>query len=940
MNSKDSDQHLKQSETNIRDALIAKGNTLANNNSQALKGMVEDNAFSAVGELVSSTVLEDKDIVYGIFMDVDMLPWINANLDNPSGLVLPGTIMEDSISQWAIALEELSYKAMNLDGQTVYEFAAPVVVEEELLGVIRYGITTKTMDELLLVASTAAQQTFRETMFILMGVGLIAVLVGFFSTRRIAGTITTPLNSLTSTAEKIAGGDYNNAVDVKTDDEIGILAENFETMRATIRKKMADLAKLNSTGEVLASLLDQTTALEEVLQAMHEQVGVSHGSVYLMNDQEELEIKGHYPPKSVDANKLPRRFKLGDGILGAAAQKKELIFVADTSIESDFVSADKQQKQSAKSLLCIPLVDKDILIGVMNCSGEIGEVHFEDADKEFAQAIARQLVITIKNIRMREVIEEQNRTLEQKVAERTSELAQKTNDIEKMMAHMHQGLFTVMDNGLVHHEYAKYLEEILETKQIANRNIMDLLFTNSDLGGDQLDQIKVASEAIIGEDEMMYDFNSHLLVNEYTREFKDSGQSKVIELDWDPIVLNGQIEKLMVTVRDVTEMKALQGQAEAQRQELEMIGQILAIDKSKFDEFVQSSKEFIELCRSLIAQTLVKDLDVVSSLFRNMHTVKGNARTYGFSYITDSVHEVENSYDALRKDATTIWLQAELLAGLDLVETDLNRYQTVATEKLGREETAQNGVEIDQSNIQNILEQLQSTQSLPEHIQPLFSKIFSTLIVSQAQPLSSALDDVIKSVDSLVAQLDKTAPMIMIEDADLYIKNAICPMLNNIFMHILRNAIDHGIEGADERLANGKSAAGSIYFTIAGQGEIVTITVQDDGRGLALNKIYNKALEMGIYKEGQQPTDDEVANLVFSSGFSTAQEVTQVSGRGVGMDAVKGFLEQQQGSIAIVLDDKVDQGEYRTFTTKIKLPGKLFMQQPVLGSINEKSICA
>ena len=78
---------------------------------------------------------------------------------------------------------------------------------------------------------------------------------------------------------------------------------------------------------------------------------------------------------------------------------------------------------------------------------------------------------------MRETIEEQNRTLEQKVRERTSELKQKNEDVAVMMANLHQGLFTIMSGGVVHHEYSKHLEDILETKNIANRNFMDLLFS-------------------------------------------------------------------------------------------------------------------------------------------------------------------------------------------------------------------------------------------------------------------------------------------------------------------------------------------------------------------------------------------------------------------------------------------------------------------------------
>ena len=149
--------------------------------------------------------------------------------------------------------------------------------------------------------------------------------------------------------------------------------------------------------------------------------------------------------------------------------------------------------------------------------------------------MARLLVITIKNIRMREVIEEQNRTLEQKVEERTEALQEKTNDILNMMQNMHQGLFTIMEGGIIHHEYAAYLEQILETDKIANRNFMDLLFKDTNLGTDRIDQVQTAVEALLGSDEMMFDFNSHLLATEIVISLPDD-RTKILELDWDPII--------------------------------------------------------------------------------------------------------------------------------------------------------------------------------------------------------------------------------------------------------------------------------------------------------------------------------------------------------------------------------------------------------------------
>lgn len=927
MNLEVSNQNYQASEKNIKDALIAKGRTLANNNSQALKGMVEDNAFSAVVELVSSTVSDDVDIVYGIFMDVDNMAWVYANAQSPTGEVSPGLTLEDETSLWAGELESLDHRAIQNEGETVYEFAAPVIVDDDVLGVIRYGISTKTMEQLLRSASQASSMALKRNMSILIGVGFLAVIIGYLFTRRIANNITRPLASLSETAETIASGNYSENVNVKTDDEIGLLADNFEKMRSTIRKKMADLAKLNSTGEVLASILQQSEALEEVLCAMHDQIGISHGSVYLANAKGELEIKSFYPIESKGVSTDPLSFKLGEGIVGKAAQSGEVIYVENTGNHEGFVVGEKTY-QKARSLLCIPLLDKDKLIGVMNCSGEEGTVNFEDADKEFAEAIARQLVITTKNIRMREVIEEQNRTLENKVEERTAELAQKTNDIQKMMAHMHQGLFTVMDGGQVHHEYASYLEKILNTDQIAGANLMPLLFEHSDIGSDKRDQIKVATESIIGEDEMMFDFNSHLLVTEYQKQTPEG--KKVLELDWDPIVMDGQVEKLMVTVRDVTAIKELQGHAEAQKKELDTIAQILAVETAKFEDFLSTSHVFVKECRELIENTSKKDLDIVAALFRNMHTVKGNARTFGLSFITNIVHETENVYDEHRKDPDKVWQQEEMLHDLTCVETELKRYELISHDKLGRKPSsnevndAQGALPSDE--VKSLLDRVNLFQSNPssDEVSTFISDLKHTLSQCSTFTVNEVLSDVKSSVASLSKQLEKPEPHITVDDHGIRIHRDVTNLLSSVFMHVVRNALDHGIEGEQERLEKGKKANGQISLSVVNKDDQVIINIEDDGRGLALARIEEKAREAGMFTNIDDISDDTIANCIFSSGFSTADEVTDVSGRGVGMEAVKEFLETNSGSIKVLLSPGERVNGYRNFATQLTLPSSLF----------------
>ena len=125
--------------------------------------------------------------------------------------------------------------------------------------------------------------------------------------------------------------------------------------------------------------------------------------------------------------------------------------------------------------------------------------------------------------------------------------------------------------------------------------------------------------------------------------------------------------------------------------------------------------------------------------------------------------------------------------------------------------------------------------------------------------------------------------------------------LGEPLMHLVRNAVDHGIEPADERLTAGKPARGTVYLNAYHQGTQVVIEVRDDGRGIDSAHVRQQAVKQGVVKaeEAARLTEQEALNLIFESGFSTATEVTEVSGRGVGMDVVRSVLDRLKGTVHI-----------------------------------------
>ncbi len=139
--------------------------------------------------------------------------------------------------------------------------------------------------------------------------------------------------------------------------------------------------------------------------------------------------------------------------------------------------------------------------------------------------------------------------------------------------------------------------------------------------------------------------------------------------------------------------------------------------------------------------------------------------------------------------------------------------------------------------------------------------------------------------------------------------------LSEPLMHILRNSIDHGIETAEERTAKGKPAQGKIILQAYYSGSQVVIAVTDDGKGMDLQKIRNKAIDRGLINADEQLSEKEILDLIFLPGFSTSEKVTNISGRGVGMDVVKRKISDIRGTVSV----STEKDEGTTITIKLPL---------------------
>lgn len=181
-------------------------------------------------------------------------------------------------------------------------------------------------------------------------------------------------------------------------------------------------------------------------------------------------------------------------------------------------------------------------------------------------------------------------------------------------------------------------------------------------------------------------------------------------------------------------------------------------------------------------------------------------------------------------------------------------------------------------------------------------------------PIGTAFNRFPRLVRDLSAKAGKKIQLVL-SGEETELDKTVIESINDPLTHLVRNSADHGLELPEDRLDNNKPEVGTIRLNAYHEGGSICITVEDDGRGLNREKIIAKAVKQGLIAEHEKLSDDQIWALIFKPGFSTAEKVTDISGRGVGMDVVKRNIESLGGTVSI----KTTTGQGTTFTLKLPL---------------------
>ncbi|WP_435921228.1 chemotaxis protein CheW [Paenibacillus sp. DYY-L-2] len=209
---------------------------------------------------------------------------------------------------------------------------------------------------------------------------------------------------------------------------------------------------------------------------------------------------------------------------------------------------------------------------------------------------------------------------------------------------------------------------------------------------------------------------------------------------------------------------------------------------------------------------------------------------------------------------------------------------------------------IDRSRLEQLAAEVKRSDltETVEHMSRVGSDLQNIVLKLRMVPIDTVFNRFPRMIRDLAKSLDKKIDLI-ITGAETELDRTVIDEIGDPLVHLLRNAVDHGVEPTAERLANGKPETGTVNLRAFHSGNHVFIEIEDDGHGIDRDKVLAKALKNGVVTESQAAgmTDAEVFMLLFAPGFSTAEVISDISGRGVGLDVVKTKIESLSGVVAV-----------------------------------------
>ena len=541
----------------------------------------------------------------------------------------------------------------------------------------------------------------------------------------------------------------------------------------------------------------------------------------------------------------------------------------------------------ALSLLMGILIILPVVRSLLKPVLQLNEAVSSFAEKDFT---ARSLVSSQDEVgqlsdnfnRMADIIQEYNQNLEQTVAKRTS-------SIKNLLNNAGQGFLSFGHDLYVDEEYSSECNRIFG-QEIAGQRFTDLILPGDD---EQRQFMENALLTIMREDdELRREVYFSLLPEELMINDRN------IHLEYK-LILNNQTEedRIMIILTDITEQRQLELHMEQERKLLKMVVKIVAYN----NDFQEYRSDYQNFCSNTIWELLNSDRpreEIFAEIYRQIHTFKGGFAQLEMTNLVEQLHQCESQISAIQDELLEMSEHQvkTFFASLNMVDwmaDDLALLQEILGEQY---------LEQDNLLVINEAQLLEINQKMVACLSPWECKLLlPDLKRLMFRPMRELFKSYPETVARLAERLGKSVLPVEIVGGEVFVDTKRYHDFCKTLIHVFRNAVDHGLEPAEERIAGGKDEYGAISCEILQNEDSIAIVISDDGRGIDVEYLKERALEEGICDQemlaGISP--EEALQLIFADNLSVKDEITSISGRGIGLGAVKEELDKLGGSVEV-----------------------------------------
>jgi len=594
--------------------------------------------------------------------------------------------------------------------------------------------------------------------------------------------------------------------------------------------------------QALSGEIDRHALIDKLLHLAMENAGAREAWLVLANG-EELELVAtaavHGAPEPLGAAvALANVRTLPVSVVQFVARTASPVVLRDAGREGRFHDEAQVLSLGCRSVACVPLVRQRRLTGVLYVENKLIEGAFAAERVEMLQLIAAQAAISLENAAL-------YANLEARVAERTAALDAQNARMRPVLDNAEQGFLLASAQGKLDGQHSRIVETWFGAP-VVSAHVWDYLYPDDAAHAGTMEVCwQMLTEGIMP---------MELCVEQLRTRFMRNGRT--YDTAFRPILdPNGSVERVVVVITDIT-AALIAERAESAKQELaDLLDRALA-DRSGFKEFLDEGRRLVSEIGALY------DVDATR---RHIHTLKGNAALWQLKSLASLCHAVEDEH-AETGDPVPAKQASAIARAFHEATSKVESLISRDSDELS----------VRNADYDTLVEALSARRP--------YAELDALLAGWTKEPLARRFERFAFAAKASADRLGKPGLCVRIEAEDLRTTPVHFAALWASFTHLIRNAVDHGIEPPEARLAVGKPGAGQLIFRAYARGEsAVVVEVRDDGRGIDWTALARKARSHGLPAE----TEADLLDALFADGVSTRDQTSELSGRGIGLAAVR-----------------------------------------------------